>query len=55
LVFSTRQGHPVVNDAGLVHLEGLTALQQLDLILTKVTEAGVEQLKKSLPNVKVWR
>jgi hypothetical protein len=28
-------------------------LQELDLGDTKVTEAGVEQLKKSLPNVSV--
>jgi len=38
-----------------VHLTGLTALQTLDLRATKVTDAGVEQLKKSLPNVLVNR
>jgi hypothetical protein len=38
-----------------VHLKGLTALQCLDLRGTKVTDAGVGQLKKSLPNVLVTR
>jgi hypothetical protein len=44
-----------VTDTGLEHLKGLTALRELDLKGTKVTEAGVDQLKKSLPNAKVWR
>jgi hypothetical protein len=35
------------------YLKGLTALQELNLAGTKVTDAGVEQLKKSLPNVEV--
>ena len=37
----------------MVHLKTLTALQWLYLRGTKVTDAGVEQLKKSLPNVDV--
>jgi hypothetical protein len=37
------------------HLKGLTALQGLNLAGTKVTGAGVQQLKKSLPNVEVIR
>ena len=41
--------------ADLEHLKGLTELRYLDLRGTKVTEAGVRQLKKSLPNVKAWR
>ena len=42
-------------DADLEVLKGLTALQTLVLSGTKVTDAGVEQLKKSLPNVFVRR
>jgi hypothetical protein len=41
--------------ADLEHLKGLTELRYLDLRGTKVTEAGVEQLKKSLPSVLVTR
>jgi len=33
----------------------VTALQRLDLEDTKVTDAGVGQLRKSLPNVEVTR
>ena len=44
-----------VKDVGLVHLKGLTVLQQLDLGLTKVTTAGVRQLKESLPNLRLHR
>jgi hypothetical protein len=43
------------SSAGLEHLKGLTALQQLTLYGTNVTAAGVRQLKKSLPNVEVTR
>jgi hypothetical protein len=43
-------------DAGLAHLKALTGLQRLDLRGTKVTEAGLERLKKSLPNAVVsWQ
>ena len=42
-------------DADLEHLKGLTALQTLDLQGTRVTDAGVEELKKSLPDVLVLR
>ena len=37
----------------LQHLKGLTALRQLYVRETKVTAAGVRQLKTSLPNVDV--
>lgn len=40
-------------DADLVHLKELTALHTLALGHTKVTDAGLEQLKKSLPNLVV--
>ena len=35
---------------GLVHLKGLTNLQELSLYYTKVTDAGVADLQKALPN-----
>ena len=37
----------------LVHLKGLTKLQALYLNGTKVTDAGVAELKKALPNCKI--
>ena len=40
-----------VTDAGLEHLKALTALRQLYLEGTNVTDAAVEQLKKSVPKV----
>ena len=39
-----------VTDAGLVHLAGLTALERLWLADTQVTDAGVAELQKALPN-----
>jgi len=44
-----------VADAGLVHLEGLTRLQWLRLVGTKVTDAGVRELQKALPNAHIVR
>ena len=38
---------------GLVHLKGLTNLQELSLYYTKVTDAGVADLQKALPNCKI--
>ena len=38
-----------LTDAGLVHLKGLTKLEDLNLIGTQVTAAGVAELKKALP------
>ncbi len=43
-----------VTDAGLQHLKGLTALVQLDLGDANVTEEGVADLRKGLPNCKIW-
>jgi len=39
----------------LEHLKGLTALRSLDVSGTEVTDAGVQQLKQSLPNLTVVR
>ena len=39
-----------ITDTGLLHLKGLTKLQRLKLGGTKITDAGIADLKKSLPN-----
>ena len=44
-----------VADAGLVHLEGLTHLQYLNVNRTKVTDAGVKKLQAALPHCKIIR
>jgi hypothetical protein len=41
-----------ISDAGLRHLEGLTQLETLELY-GFITEAGVERLRKKLPNVRI--
>jgi hypothetical protein len=38
-----------VTDAGLVHIKGLNNLTSLVLYSTKVTDAGVAELKRQLP------
>ena len=40
-------------DASLLHLKGLTQLQDLNLFGTKITAAGVADLQKALPNCKI--
>ena len=42
-----------IDRLGLVHLKGLTNLQELSLYYTKVTDAGVADLQKSLPDCKI--
>ena len=42
-----------ITDAGLVHLKGLTKLQELDLHNTKITNAGIADLQKALPNCQI--
>ena len=37
-------------DAGLVHLKGLTNLQELNLRYTKFTDVGIAELQQALPN-----
>jgi hypothetical protein len=44
---------PQVTDAGLVHLHGLTKLEDLVIRRTGVTEAGLEQFFKALPDCRV--
>jgi hypothetical protein len=39
-----------VTDADLAHLAGLPALEHLSLTYSKVTDAGVAELQKALPN-----
>ena len=36
---------PAIVDEGLVHLAGLTALEELDLFSQEVSDAGLEHLK----------
>jgi hypothetical protein len=43
----------LITDAGLVHLAGLTNLKTLYLFRTQITDAGVAELKKSLPNCEI--
>ena len=40
---------PEITDAGLTHIVGLTALEQLDLTRTQVTEVGIDRLREALP------
>jgi len=43
-----------ITDAGLRHLRALTKLSRLDLEGTRVTEAGVAELQRALPQCKVF-
>jgi hypothetical protein len=42
-----------VTDAGLAHLKQMKSLRTLTLESTKVTEAGIAELKAALPECKV--
>jgi len=44
-----------VPDAGLIHLAGLTKLEDLELVETDVTDAGVKQLQQALLNCRIIR
>jgi internalin A len=44
-----------VTDAGLKELKELKQLKELNLLYTKVTAAGVADLKKALPDLKITR
>jgi hypothetical protein len=43
-----------ITDAGLEHLKGLKNLKAVNLRATKVTDAGVADLQKALPNCKIF-
>ena len=42
-----------VSDAGLAHLNGLTKLRYIDLTGIQVTQRGVQELQKELPNAQI--
>ena len=47
--------NPQITDAGLVHLKGLTNLRELYLssvegVDSQITDAGIADLQKALPN-----
>ena len=44
-----------IADGGLVHLKGLSSLQTLDLRFTQITDQGIADLKKALPNCKITK
>jgi len=44
-----------VSDAGLGHLRGMTRLRALTLIDSPVTESGVRELERALPELQVTR
>ena len=44
-----------ITDADLVHLKGLMELQELNLGDAKVTDTGVADLQKALPNCKITK
>ena len=41
-----------VSDAGLVHLEGLPALEELSVLNTKVTREGIKRFQEAHPDVR---
>ena len=43
----------MITDGGLEHLKGLTSLKELNLFGTKVSDTGVANLQKALPNCKI--
>lgn len=49
-VYMGENTSPDISDAGLAHLKGLTNLKELFIQQTKVTEEGIEKLKKALPD-----
>jgi hypothetical protein len=44
-----------ISDAGLVHLDGLQSLHQLELMQTQVSDLGVAELRRHLPDLRVLR
>jgi hypothetical protein len=46
---------PRIDDRIIAHLKGLTGLQNLNLVDTKVTDAGVQAFQLALPYVRILR
>ena len=44
-----------ITDAGLVHLQGLTRLEKVRFLGTKVSDKGLQDLQQALPNCKIDR
>jgi hypothetical protein len=44
-----------VGDGGLYHIRGVKTLQTLEVNDSRVTQAGIDELKESLPNLNVVR
>jgi hypothetical protein len=45
----------MISDEGLEHLKGFPNLEELELHGTQVTDAGIADLRKALPNVRILR
>jgi hypothetical protein len=43
-----------ISDADLIYLEALTQLETMELYGSSITEAGIERLRKKLPNVRIY-
>jgi hypothetical protein len=46
---------PQLTDAGLEYLTRLISLRKLDLRFTQVTDDGANELRKALPDCRVYR
>jgi hypothetical protein len=46
-------GHTAVTDAGLKHLQGLARLESLTLVRSRVTLAGAEEVRRTLPKCRI--
>ena len=44
-----------ISDEGLTHFQGLSNLRKLKLLNTQVTDDGVAELQKALPDCKITR
>jgi len=44
-----------VTDAGLRHIKELTSLEELRLVGSRVTRAGLADLKRVMPSVRIRR
>ena len=48
-------GDAAITDAGLLHLRSQTSLRELSVHNTLVTEAGIVDLKRALPELRVYQ